>query len=193
MANEYLPNIYRMIEQGSKEIEAVLKPLNLQQLNWKENTTSWSVGECVHHIMTTNRSYFATFDRLTGGSYVPSTWTKLPRLWHTFWGKVVLQMVAPKLRSRSKSPQVFQPTLGSHPLSILEDFKKHQRELTRKLHQLPGRPHDRIIISSPASQKLTYSLQHAVEIIANHELRHANQCRGIISHLSFPRGGGKQS
>lgn len=184
--NDYLSNIYRKIEQGTKEILELCKPLSTDQVNWKTHPNQWSIAECIDHIITTNESYFPVFDQLTEGTYKPSIWTKLPHPWHHYLGSRIKKMSSPAVKSRSISPQVFQPSLGNHGIEILRRFTRHQISLKSKITNLPSTPHEEIIISSPAASYITYTLQDAVNILADHELRHVNQCEAILASVGFP-------
>lgn len=44
-------------------------PLGQQQLNWKPAADRWSIAQCLHHLMVSNRYYFETFDKLLDGSH----------------------------------------------------------------------------------------------------------------------------
>jgi hypothetical protein len=95
-------------------------------------------------------------------------------------------MSSPAVKSRSISPQFFKPEIGSHNVEILERFTRHQIHLKSKISTLPSIPHEQIIISSPAASYITYNLQDAVQILADHELRHVNQCKAILASDGFP-------
>ncbi len=184
--NDYLLNIYRKIDQVTKEIVEVCTSLSTDQINWKINSNQWSIAECIDHIITTNESYFQIFDQVIEGTYQPSIWTKLPSPWHHYLGRKIKAMSSPAVKSRSISPQVFKPKIGSHSVEILEQFTRHQIHLKSKISTLPSTPHEQIIISSPAASYITYNLQDAVQILADHELRHVNQCKAILASDGFP-------
>ncbi|MGH7471115.1 MAG: DinB family protein [Longimicrobiales bacterium] len=39
------------------------------QLNWKPAPDSWSVGQCLDHLININREYDPTFDRIQKGEH----------------------------------------------------------------------------------------------------------------------------
>ena len=76
------------------EYEKEIGPLYSEQLNWKPNPTSWSVGQCVDHIVTTNRLYFNIFDALLNGTKSSNFWEKVPFL-PGFFGKFLINTTKP--------------------------------------------------------------------------------------------------
>ena len=186
MVNAYLKFIHANIEEISNRVQDEFGSLSSQQINWKESPSRWSIAECLDHIMTTNRSYFSQFDALAAGNYDPPFWTRLPKSYHLFWSRELSRVMTPLVTRRAQTPKAFAPTLGDHDISILREFTDHQLELQDKLERLPQKPHDMIIIYSPAARFITYPLRDAIEIISNHETRHFNQAQRLLGLLGFP-------
>jgi hypothetical protein len=58
---EYLrSDVLSLADQAQSEFGR----LRVDQLNWKPAPTTWSVAQCFHHLITTNASYFPTFDSI---------------------------------------------------------------------------------------------------------------------------------
>ncbi|HRK49108.1 MAG TPA: DinB family protein, partial [Pyrinomonadaceae bacterium] len=56
--------------------------LSGEQLNWKPAENSWSVAQCLDHIIKTNLSFYPEFDRLASGNRKNSFWEN----WSPFTG-----------------------------------------------------------------------------------------------------------
>ena len=55
------------IEKTQSNIERVTKTfssLSFEQLNWKINPDSWSVGECLSHLVNSNNLYLNKFQAI---------------------------------------------------------------------------------------------------------------------------------
>ena len=160
--------------------------LTVAQLNWKPNPETWSVGECLDHLITTNRSYFAQLTAMSKGDKYESFWEKLPFL-HDFWGKMLLKTVSEKVEKKAKSPQAFQPTRSTVPHNILEEYAKNHAELIALIVGTDQIDHERAMLTSPAASFVTYSLKNAVEILLTHEKRHFQQALAVTKTSEFPQ------
>ncbi|MEJ7615904.1 MAG: DinB family protein [Pyrinomonadaceae bacterium] len=42
--------------------------LSARQLNWKPSPEQWSIGQCLDHLMNTNKQYFPLIEKLVAGA-----------------------------------------------------------------------------------------------------------------------------
>src|SRR5262245_33990755 len=64
-----LPQIYNEAEAIVGDAKTLFGHLNSQQVNWKPAADSWSVAQCLDHLISINREYYPTFDRILRGDY----------------------------------------------------------------------------------------------------------------------------
>ncbi len=160
--------------------------LNEVQLNWKPDPETWSIGECIDHLITTNRSYFAQLEAITRGDKHVSFWEKLPIL-HGFWGRMLIKATAEKVTKKAKVPAAFRPTRSNFSVTILSEFGVQHRYLLDLVEKLQHMDHHSLIISSPAASFVTYSLQDGLTIIFQHERRHYRQALALLTRPDFPK------
>ena len=185
MNNTYLESVIANLNESTEDVVKSFERLSEYQLNWKPNPDKWSVGECLDHIITTNRSFFATFESIKRGKYSTPFWGKLPFL-KGYFGKYLVDNSTAIVKSKMKSPTVFKPTRSEVPANIVEEFKNHQAEMLNWAKETDGVSHDEIIISSPAASFVVYYLKDAWQIIAGHETRHITQAKNVMSLSAFP-------
>ncbi|MGZ5191176.1 MAG: hypothetical protein ACXWCZ_09170, partial [Flavisolibacter sp.] len=70
---------------------------------------------------------------------------------------------------------------------ILNEFVKHQEELKHYFQRLGQLDTKNLIIASPVSALITYTLADALALLAVHEQRHIVQAENVLNHPNFPK------
>ncbi|MEQ9099786.1 MAG: DinB family protein [Imperialibacter sp.] len=174
------------MEELIAEVNNVFGDLSAQQLGWKPTKGQWSIRECLDHIMMTNKQYYPQFDKIADGRYEPTFWQKMPAFWHSFWGGQLVEYLGPEVKRKSKSPAIFRPTAGRLSQHIVKDFTDSLKLLTRKMIAMDHVDHTTVIITSPVSRLVTYSLYDTLQIVVGHAERHVNQAKRVTQQPLFP-------
>ena len=85
-----------------------------------------------------------------------------------------------------KAPKKFQPAQSDVSGSIVHDFVTQQGQLLEKIQATANLDLERIVITSPAANLITYSLMDAYRIIVVHERRHFQQAQRVTEQSGFP-------
>ena len=184
MKNVYLTDILETLNRMTSEYNDLV-PLNNEQLNWKSNPDSWSVGQCVDHIITTNRLYFKIFESLLDGSKPSNFWEKFP-FFPGLFGKLIINSTKPVIDKKNKTVPVFEPSKSEISDDILNTFFETQKVLIDWIQKSDSVDHNNTIVTSPASKFITYSLHDVCQILAGHEERHLNQAGNVMKMKGFP-------
>lgn len=167
------------LDTSTKQFLDAFSDLSLEELNWKANPDYWSIGQVIDHLITTNQQYHPIFDQVLEGSYKSRLYERLPLL-PALFGKMILNSVQPQTSRKTKTVPVFEPSTSDIPFDILVRFQSSQEVLGGYLTRLAELPLSSIIITSPASKIVIYSLSSALEIIVAHEQRHYLQAQNIL-------------
>ncbi len=186
MKNEYLDGILQTLYRMNGEYEKEFRPLSSEQLNWKPDSVSWSVGQCIDHVITTNRSYFGIFESLIAGTKPFNFWEKIPFL-PSFFGKMLISSTKPVVDKKFRTVPGFEPSKSGIPANILNTFFETQKELIDWIEKSDAFDHEKTIITSPATKVITYSLRDLCVILSGHEERHLNQARNVMKLDGFPQ------
>ena len=184
--NHSLSEIIVQAEAIAGDVKAIFGDLDFRQINWKPSAESWSVGQCFDHLMTTNRQYFPQFDQIIKGEKRWTLWQRMPFL-PGFFGNLVFGVISPSSDKKYKAPKNFQPTSSKIDPRIITNFVEHQSEVIEKMKASGGIDLENMIISSPASKVVIYSLFDAFRIIVAHERRHFNQAKRVMEAEGFPK------
>jgi hypothetical protein len=177
--------LIKSIEDSSKQVKESFGGLSEAQLNWKPAQDKWSAGECVEHLIVTNKAYFPVLEKITTGTHKNSFWQKFSPL-SRVWGSLLLKTVSPGTERKAKTANIFLPVSSAVPKTIIGDFIKTNDEFVSYLKKLGSIDLKKTKIYSPVSKFITYSLLDAIKIITFHEVRHINQAKRVMEMEGFP-------
>lgn len=185
LKNAYLEELLDKAETLAGQAAAKFGGLSAAQLNWKPAPERWSIGQCFAHLMVSNKSYFSILEKVAGGEKRNTWWENMPFL-PGFFGRLLLRSLHPDSQRKVKTVAVFRPSQSLIPGSIIRDFVNHQNQLIERILRTDWFDHERVKITSPASQLITYSLRDCCLILITHEERHIRQAERVQGLAEFP-------
>lgn len=189
MNAELIDDLLTRMERVSAAVQADFGSLSGEELNWKTGAESWSIGQCLDHVMRSNDPYFAKFESASQGTYRHRLRERVPVL-PGLWGNFVLNIVSPQGKRTVKAPKLTTPAQSAMPADIVESFLLQQKKLAAAYQSLADVDVDRIIVTSPLAPFVTYSMRHAMLILVAHEERHLQQMQRVrASMLEMKKAG----
>ena len=182
---DFLGHLIGAAQKAEKFMLAEFGSLRADQLNWNHDTESWSIGQCLDHIVVTDTLYFPDFEKIMEGSYRMNFWEKYSPLSNLF-GKMLVNQVSEVPTRKFKSPRSFRPEQQPIGTEIITRFSKHQDTLVNFMQSVKPEQLRKIRISSPASRFVTYNLQQALQMMVQHQYRHLNQAIRVKTRTGFP-------
>lgn len=180
-----MDKIISELEKISENARTVFGNLSAEQINWKPSADGWSVGQCFGHLIKINSAYFPQFESIIKGERKQNFWeTYSP--FSGFFGNLLFKSLSPEAKRKLKSPKVATSSASDIQPTIIEDFVKHQTELTGKIRQTENLDANKIIITSPFLKAITYSLFDTYRILLTHEKRHFGQAERVLQADGFP-------
>ncbi len=181
----YIPELIARIKTVSAEANKEFAGLDAKSLNWKPNAKSWSIAQCLDHLMTTNLLYFPILTAAQNDQPPQNIFSRL-KLFSNFFGRMLRKQLGAEVINKSKSPQSFQPSASKLSEEIVSLFLEHQVELIRHFEALPEKDYGKMIMISPAAAFVTYSVEDALFILTGHEERHLGQAKRVMQMPGFP-------
>jgi hypothetical protein len=178
--------IRNILEEHNKAI-AIIKlnfsALNYQQLNYKVSGNSWSIGECITHLLVTNNEYIGYFENaLKNKSDLSDKNFK-----HSFIGKLIIKTVNPSTKIKTKTPQKFNPQSSNIELKIIEKYLDQHKKIHHLMETSLNLDLKKFKIISPFNKMVKYNLGDSFAIISYHDQRHAMQALRVFNSPDFPR------
>lgn len=162
------------IDKITSDFKRSFGTLTINELNWKPNQNTWSIGQNLDHLIVINGTYHPVIKTVRLGTY------KLPILAKfdfmvSFFGRTVLKAVQPDRKKRMKTFPIWEPTKSDIKEDIWDRFEQNQTELKQLIQSCSDLLDSGTVISSPANKNIVYKLETAFDIIVSHELRHFEQ------------------
>jgi hypothetical protein len=170
------------IDEVTSSFKKAFGMLSAEQLNWKPNANTWSIGQNIDHLIVINSTYYPVIKSVKEGTYKLSFMSKMGFMVN-FLGKAVLNAVQPDRKKKMKTFPIWEPTQSKIEADILNKFEKHQADLKQMITSCSDLLDKGTIISSPANRNIIYKLEMAFNIIVAHEQRHFEQAKEILAQL----------
>lgn len=173
-------------EAIAAEAQRAFGHLDIQRLNWQPGADSWSVAQCLEHLLTANGEMFRPLDEALAGTKRKTFFERLPVL-PGLSGRIMIKVVSPGFRQKLKAPPSARPSASAIDAQIVNRFITQQREIIERMKKLERLDAARIVMTSPFVSFITYSLLDACRLIVAHERRHLAQARRVMETPAFPR------
>ena len=181
-----LPQVYAEAEAIAVDAQTLFGRLDARQLNWKPAPDSWSVAQCLDHLIAINRGYYPTFDRVLNGQHQKTLLQRVPVL-PAVWGWFMITTLSPKGVQKFKAPKTARPSASVIDGSIVQRFIMQQHETLARMRSLENKNPYATVITSPYANFVVYSLFDAFRLIVAHERRHFAQAQRVMALDGFPR------
>lgn len=173
------------LESLASEVQKELGGLSDEQFNWKPAPDSWSVGQCIEHLVIANKKEILAMEDAVAGKHVATIWERLPFL-PAFFGKLVIKTVDPANVKKNKAPSVFQPMNSDLSKGFIDEYIASSETIRKFINVCENDGIEKTIITSPVAKFVTYSLSDAFTLIVLHDRRHFNQAKRVIELDGFP-------
>ncbi len=178
-------DLIKKLDALSKQVQDSFGSLTAEQLNWKPEPGNWSIGQCLDHIVVSNKTYYPTFDRVLDGTYQLSFLQKFNPFKRSF-GAMMIKSLGPGSPKKFTAPKIFEPSSSEVRPDIVSVFVEAQNALKEYFQRLSLADSSNKVIASPVSGLITYTLDDAMQIIAVHGQRHVNQALQVFHLPNFP-------
>ena len=133
--------------EAAADAEAVFGGLDTQQLNWKPAEKSWSIAQCLDHIIRTNREFDAEFERLASGTRKNSFWENYSPF--SGWaGRFLINAVTEdSKKAKAPSKRIVPPSELAG--DIVEQFVEHIGDVNKQIEACADADREKTVVTSP--------------------------------------------
>ena len=154
------------------------------QLNWKSHPESWSVGECLSHLVNSNSLYLDKIENILNS--FPTGSEKDFTYKQSFMGKLISEGVDPANLKKAKTFKVFFPDKSAVQNKIIDEYVKSSEKLIELAGKMEHLDLEKIKLSSPVNIMIRLNLGDPLIIIPKHDKRHLNQAEKVMNLKEFP-------
>jgi len=182
----FINTILQKGKEVKKKVQFELVNSSLEQLNWKPSPESWSIAQCLNHLVVSDGSYFPLLKKIIDRSYRMSFWAK-----HSPFSKLIGRVMKDQLQEevgrKLKAPGKLQPAASEISLEIFDRYYKNLDDFLELISKCRDVDLDKTIITSPVVSVVTYNLRDALQFLMQHEHRHINQAIKVKMNETFPK------
>lgn len=171
------------LHQISAEAKSVFGNLSGEQINWKPNAESWSIGQCFEHLIVTNSLYFPNIYKVIEGKHRNNFFSKIPFAVDLI-GVLMKNALNPDQKRKMKTFKIFEPAVSNISPTIIEGFTENQRKLIEMMEAVKSFDLQKLKIAEPLSVVLNLRLDDAFEILLMHEKRHFQQAERVLELIN---------
>lgn len=184
-AHEYLDQLKSEIKDTKDAVNVYFSSLNEEQLNWRPDENSWSIGECLKHLCIMGEMYLREIHGAVKRGYQKDLFGD--EFKYSWFGKQFMKKMEPSAKSKFKSPSAFKPNDQRLSGEIVNEFLDFQDQLVKAMEDAKGLNLTKLKIKSPVFSLLKLRLGEAFELVITHQKRHLNQAQGVYKSLDFPK------
>jgi hypothetical protein len=171
------------IDEITADVRASFGALTPDQLNWKPAADSWSIAQCLDHLILTNTQMLPAIDgKIAGGGN--SFWENWSPLTGYFGRFLSGTMTKDEKKFKAPSKAIVPPS--DIDVDIVDNFAENNRILKEKISACGDLDWRSTVVTSPFMRLMTYRLADGVDILVGHEKRHIRQAKRVVETPGFP-------
>lgn len=183
--NDFINSILKKGIEAKEKAKHEFSNTSLEQLNWKPSAESWSIAQCLEHLIIADSSYFSDLKKITEGTYKMSFWEKFSPF-TAACGRIMKSQLQEQVKRKMITPQKIRPSVSELEPDIIDRYYKNLDEFLDYISKCLNIDIDKTILTSPTLQIVTYSLRDAFYFLIRHEHRHLNQAIRVKNNKAFP-------
>ncbi|MEM7103177.1 MAG: DinB family protein [Bacteroidota bacterium] len=158
-------------------------PLNENQINWKPDIDSWSIGECLEHLNMYGDYYIpAISEGIHNGAN-----TKPSEKFKPGWlGNYSANAMLPRegvITNKMKSPKDKNPALSTVPRGVVERFINQQKDILTLLEESGNVSMSKVRVPISIGRFIKFKLGDTFRFIIYHNERHIIQAENVYKAL----------
>jgi len=172
------------LEAADTRAIALARGLSPAQLNWRPSNDRWSIGQCLQHLVMTNRVYLPPIARALEGQPVSVAVEAITPGWFGRW--FIANYIEPSPRTRrSRAPAKARPSPQIEP-AVLDQFLRSNDAARALVRRASTYDVNRIRFVNPFVSVIRFTVGTGLEIIWRHERRHLLQAERVAAMPDFP-------
>jgi hypothetical protein len=183
MAND-VDSVISEFESVTADVKNTFGGLSAEQLNWKPAAESWSVGQCLDHLVKSNEEFYPELDKLAAGTRKNTFWQNWSPLSGIAGGFLVATLKKDGQKVKTNEKMTPPSDISG---DIVERFAEHQSELIEKVRAASSTEWRKVVLTSPFVKIMTYRMDVGLEAVIEHEKRHVRQAKRVIAMEAFPK------
>jgi hypothetical protein len=182
----WAPRLVGELDASDRRATDLARGLSVAQLNWRVSPDTWSVGQCLQHLLNANDVYLPPIAAALEGR-PPSPVTDITPGWFGRWFIAAYIEPSSPSRRRARAPKKIAPA-AEVGADVLDRFLKSNDAARDLVRRAGAYDVNRIRFVNPFVPLIRFTIGTGLEIISRHQRRHLLQAEGIKGASAFPSG-----
>lgn len=182
--DERINSIIGDLKKTAADASETFGALNEEQLNWKPGEKSWSIAQCLDHLILTNEQFYPEFEKLASGSRRNTFWQNNSPF-TGFFGRFLIKAVSEDSK-KAKAPSRSIVPPSDLPADIVDKFAGNIEDVCGKVAAVASADRQKVVVTSPFLSVMTYKLDDAYTVLIEHTKRHIRQAKRVMAADGFP-------
>ncbi|MBZ0113644.1 MAG: DinB family protein [Thermoanaerobaculia bacterium] len=183
-AHSQLASCDQRFRQAATRVETLINRVSSDGARWKPSSDRWSILECLDHLVVTADAYDQPLRSAIDVARAEGPRSP-PFRRGTVLGWLLVNSVT-NTKRRVRTPAIFEPSSCDLELeAVVQRFSDIHRHWNQLLESVDGLDLG-VRLSSPVSRWIQLSLEQALELLSQHELRHVGQAERVTEMELFP-------
>jgi len=182
--NERINYVTSEMQMTADDARVSFGSLSGEQLNWKPAEKSWSVGQCLEHIIKTNEQFYDEFNSLAAGKRRNTFWQSNSPFSGALGRFLIKAVSEDSKKSKAPSKAIVPPSDISD--DIVGRFTEHVSGVNEMVERCADADLRKTVVSSPFLSVMTYRLDDAYTVLVEHTKRHIRQAKRVMATEGFP-------
>lgn len=180
-----LTEIISEYESVKEKVNSEFAGLSAQQLNWKPSDVSWSVGQCIEHLILSKGFFLPILDEVASGSRTNTFWENWSPLRYLGTRLYLSYIKSDKTKVKAPTKRIVPPS--EVDADVVEKFGRQQDGITKMIGTISEADASHVTLTSPFLKAVTYKFSDGLLILAEHDRRHIRQALRVIGAEGFPK------
>jgi uncharacterized damage-inducible protein DinB len=166
------------------DVQQAFGSMSAEHLNWKPGAESWSIAQCLDHLIKTNEFFYPDYDRIASGTRKNSLWENWSPL-TGIGGRFLIRTIKnDEKKIKAPSKDIVPPTTMGP--DIVDRFIEHTKTEIEKINGTESVDWTKTVLTSPFIRVMTYTLDDYYSILVEHNKRHIRQAKRVAETDGFP-------
>ena len=183
---QYRDSLKQGFSKQQQAIESTFKGLTAEQLGWRPDEKTWSVGQCLYHLWITNDKYLTNLAPVIRDSKYREA--KDQDYEHGWFGQRFIDMIGPTTGQNTPVPKVLLPDYAKVPREVVSLLADQIEGVLEFLSESEGVDLRKTKMKSPVSPMVRLRLGDVFMALMQHNERHLNQATRLSRLSAFPPG-----
>ena len=183
--NEFIATSLQKGKEAKEKVSHEFSGITHTQLNWRATPESWSIAQCLDHLIIADSAYFPDLKKITEGTYKMSLWERYSPF-TAVNGSILKKRLQETVGKKMIAPKSIRPSILKTGLDIIGRYDKNLDTFLEYISNCRDLDINKIVITSPTIKIVTYTLKDAFTFLLTHEHRHINQAIRVKANKGFP-------